>query len=139
MGILLSRSKLTTSRGSTECRSLPTLMACLCPFRWSNSKCPTRSNVMNSFRLINTAQLSKLRVFALAALLLVLGNQHLIAQVGGDNPTGVAGAFNGQVTTGCSYDAYTGNATRSVTDIAVAGAVGEYPLALMRTANSRRA
>ena len=38
---------------------------------------------------------------------------------------------------GCSYDPYTGNATRSITDIAVAGAVGEYPLALVRTANSR--
>ena len=51
---------------------------------------------MNSFRLNSVAQLSKLRVFALAALLVVLGNQHLNAQVGGDNPTGVAGAFNGQ-------------------------------------------
>src|SRR5439155_18691962 len=68
----------------------------------------------------------------------VLGNQHLNAQVGGDNPTGVAGAFNGQVTTGCSYDAYTGNATRSCTDLAVTS-VGAYPLALVRIANSRRA
>src|SRR6266487_616814 len=92
---------------------------------------------MNSFRFINIAQLSKLNVFALVALLLVLGKQHLNAQVGGDNPSGVAGAFNGQITTGCSYDAYTGNASRSVTDIAVAGGVGEYPLALVRTANSR--
>ena len=50
---------------------------------------------------------------------------------------GASGIFNGQVNTGCSYDPYTGNATRSITDIAVAGAVGEYPLALVRTANSR--
>lgn len=93
---------------------------------------------MDTFRLINIAQLSKLRVFALAALLLVLGNQRLNAQVGGDNPTGVAGAFNGQITTGCSYDGYTGNATRSCTDLAVTS-VGNYPLALVRSANSRRA
>ena len=61
----------------------------------------------------------------------------LHAQVGINNPTGASGIFNGQVNTGCSYDPYTGNATRSITDIAVAGAVGEYPLALVRTANSR--
>jgi RHS repeat-associated protein len=58
------------------------------------------------------------------------------ADVGADNPAGVAGSFNGQITTGCSYDAYTGNAMRSVTDISVVS-VGEYPLALVRTANSR--
>jgi hypothetical protein len=61
----------------------------------------------------------------------------LHAQVGNQNPAGASGAFNGQVHTGCSYDPFTGNATRSITDIAVAGAVGEYPLALVRTANSR--
>jgi RHS repeat-associated protein len=61
------------------------------------------------------------------------------AQVGNNNPGGVAGVFNGQITTGCSYDPYTGNATRAITDIAVAGAVGDYPLALVRTANSRSA
>ena len=47
-----------------------------------------------------------------------------------------SGIFNGQAG-GCGYDPYTGNATRSITDITVAGAVGEYPLALVRTANSR--
>jgi RHS repeat-associated protein len=61
----------------------------------------------------------------------------LHAQVGNNNPSGASGIFNGQVNTGCSYDPYTGNATRSITDIAVAGAVGEYPLALVRTSNSR--
>jgi hypothetical protein len=61
----------------------------------------------------------------------------LRAQIGNNNPSGASGVFNGQINTGCSYDAYTGNATRSITDIAVAGAVGEYPLALVRTANSR--
>ena len=56
---------------------------------------------------------------------------------GNDNPTGTAGEFNGQVTTGCSYDPYTGNAKRAVTDLVVAGGVGTYPLAFTRTANSR--
>jgi RHS repeat-associated protein len=59
------------------------------------------------------------------------------AQVGNDNPTGPAGIFNGNVTTACSYDPYTGNAKRSVTDLVVAGSVGSYPLAFTRTANSR--
>src|SRR6266542_3358057 len=109
-----------------------------CRFQWCNFKCPTRSNnAMKSLCLSNMAQPFNLRAFALGVFLLVLSSQHLRAQVGGDNPTGVTGAFNGQITTGCSYDAYTGNAIRSITDIAVAGAVGEYPLALVRTANSR--
>ncbi|MEY2508897.1 MAG: hypothetical protein QOH01_3226, partial [Verrucomicrobiota bacterium] len=60
-----------------------------------------------------------------------------LAQVGDDNPTGTSGRFNGNITTGCSYDPYTGNATRSVTDLAVAGAVGAYPLAFTRTMNTR--
>jgi RHS repeat-associated protein len=55
----------------------------------------------------------------------------------GDNPTGVAGFYNGDVNTAGSYDPYTGTATRSVTDIGVAGAVGAYPLAFTRTMNSR--
>src|SRR6476660_8281479 len=76
-------------------------------------------------------------VVALGALLLALSARGLHAQVGNNNPSGVSGIFNGQVNTGCSYDPYTGNATRSITDIIVAGAVGEYPLALVRTSNSR--
>ena len=35
------------------------------------------------------------------------------AQVGNENPTGPAGIFNGNVTTGCSYDPLTGNDDRS--------------------------
>jgi hypothetical protein len=45
------------------------------------------------------------------------------AEVGNNNPTGVSGTFNGNVTTGCSYDPYTGNAHRTITDIVVAGGV----------------
>jgi RHS repeat-associated protein len=61
----------------------------------------------------------------------------LQGQVGNDNPTGPGGAFNGNVTTGCSYDPYTSNSTRTITDISVAGAVGEYGLSYSRTWNSR--
>jgi RHS repeat-associated protein len=56
---------------------------------------------------------------------------------GNDNPTGVAGVFNGNSTTGCSYDPYTTNATRTIPDLTVAGAVGAYPLQWARTMNSR--
>ena len=69
-------------------------------------------------------------VVTLGALLFAIGTSDLSAQVGDNNPRGNSGIFNGQINTGCSYDPYTGNATRSITDIAVAGAVGEYPLAL---------
>ena len=61
----------------------------------------------------------------------------LFAQAGNDNPTGSAGDFNGDVTTGCRYDPYTGNAKRTVTDLAVAGGVGAYPLVFTRISNSR--
>src|SRR6266487_2832321 len=73
----------------------------------------------------------------LLTLLLFLPIAPLCAQVGNDNITGPAGIFNGNVTTAGSYDPYTGNAVRSVTDIVVAGAVGKYPLAFTRSANSR--
>src|SRR5262245_52832780 len=76
------------------------------------------------------------RALALSALFFAVCTHDLDAQVGDNNPTGVSGIFNGQAG-GCGYDPYTGNATRAITDIAVAGAVGEYPLALVRTANSR--
>src|SRR5947207_10353810 len=75
-------------------------------------------------------------VIALASIVL-LPISSIYADVGGDNPTGTSGQYNGNVTTGCSYDPYTGNATRSVTDLVVAGGVGSYPLAFTRTMNSR--
>ena len=61
----------------------------------------------------------------------------LYGQMGNDNPTGISGIYNGNVTTAGSYDPYTGNATRSVTDLVVPGAVGGYPLAFTRTMNTR--
>src|SRR3984893_1056297 len=56
---------------------------------------------------------------------------------GEDNPTGVTGIYNGNVTSGCSYDPYTENALRVVDDIVVPGCVGAYPLKWTRYNNSR--
>ena len=67
-------------------------------------------------------------------VLLPLARLHAQAD---DNPTGPAGIFNGNITTGCSYDPYTGNAMRVVTDIVASGAVGDHPLAFTRIANTR--
>jgi hypothetical protein len=60
------------------------------------------------------------------------------AQVGNNNPTGPAGMFNGNIDTACSYDPFTGNGMRGITDIVVTGGVGSYPLAFTRVSNSRQ-
>src|SRR5712692_9010661 len=60
----------------------------------------------------------------------------LSVEQGDDNPTGVAGIFNGQITTAGSYDPCTGNAMRSVDDIVVPGSIGAYPLKWTRYFNS---
>lgn len=67
-----------------------------------------------------------------------LFNAHAQSNNGSDNPTGPAGMFNGNITTAGNYDPLTGNAMRSVTDLVVAGSVGDYPLAFTRTSNSRQ-
>src|SRR5437016_9321081 len=59
------------------------------------------------------------------------------ADDGGYNPTGVSGIFNGNITTGCSYDPYTRNPRREITDIVVPGSVGAYPLKFTRVYNGR--
>jgi RHS repeat-associated protein len=72
-----------------------------------------------------------------AVIGLIMLNVIARAQVGDNNPTGPAGQFNGNVNTACSYDPYTANATRSITDLVVSGSVGSYPLAFTRTMTSR--
>ncbi|MEY2494243.1 MAG: hypothetical protein QOJ45_735, partial [Verrucomicrobiota bacterium] len=52
------------------------------------------------------------------------------------NPEGNTGALKAQVTTGGSYDAHSGNATRSVNDLHVPGALGVYGLDFTRYWNS---
>src|SRR5438034_75526 len=44
--------------------------------------------------------------------------------LGSDNPRGVTGEYNGSITTGGSYDPYTGNAKRFIDDLTVTGSVG---------------
>jgi YD repeat-containing protein len=101
------------------------------------SKFPKSESTRERKARFSTRNAQRHRMVILGALILALGVQGLHAQVGSNNPTGVSGIFNGNITTGCSYDPYTGNATRSITDIAVSAAVGQYPLALVRTYNSR--
>src|SRR5439155_8316600 len=60
-----------------------------------------------------------------------------VATFGNDNPTGVTGEFNGSVTTGGSYDPYTGNGKRFIDDLTVTGSVGAYPLKWTRILNTR--
>ena len=57
--------------------------------------------------------------------------------IGNDNPTGVTGEYNGSVTTGGSYDPYTGNAKRFIDDLTVTGSIGDYPLKWTRILNTR--
>src|SRR5438067_2311457 len=67
----------------------------------------------------------------------LLASSRLAAQVGNDNPTGPSGIFNGEITTAGTYDPYTGNISRTITDISVAGTVGTNPLAFSRIYRSR--
>src|SRR5947208_17164469 len=53
-----------------------------------------------------------------------------------ENPEGNTGALKAQVTTGASYDAHSGNATRIVSDLHVPGALGVYGLDFTRYWNS---
>src|SRR6266487_6714444 len=74
-----------------------------------------------------------------AGLLSLVSIQPLQAQVGSSNPNGPAGDFGPKITTGCSYDPFTANASRRIMDISIAGAVGDIPLALTRIYSSRGA
>ena len=53
-----------------------------------------------------------------------------------ENPEGNTGALKAQITTGGSYDAHSGNATRSVNDLHAPGALGAYGLDFTRYWNS---
>ncbi|HEY2711467.1 MAG TPA: hypothetical protein VGI60_03055 [Chthoniobacterales bacterium] len=95
-------------------------------------------NPLLYFFALIAAKCPLLRRIAPAVLALSLIPLQTFGQ-GNDNPTGVAGMFNGNSSTGCSYDPYTANATRTIPDLTVAGAVGAYPLRWARTMNSRAA
>lgn len=80
---------------------------------------------------------SKVILQLLLPLTFLVSFSEVRGQAAGNNPTGPAGMFNGNSYTGCSYDPYTANATRTVTDITLAGGGGAYPLQWSRTMNSR--
>ncbi|MBA3608897.1 MAG: RHS repeat protein, partial [Chthoniobacterales bacterium] len=92
-------------------------------------------NMLHQPGTASWARLAKLLLLITGASLLPLGE--LRAQAGNDNPTGPSGQFNGNITSGGSYDPYTGNVTRTITDLVVAGVVGEYGLSYARSWNSR--
>jgi RHS repeat-associated protein len=81
-----------------------------------------------------------------ACLILAIGIVHVRGQAptpppppGSDpsvDPTGDAGALKTRVETGCGYDPHSGNASRSITDLHVPGAVGVYGLDFVRHWNS---
>jgi hypothetical protein len=50
----------------------------------------------------------------------------------------VTGIFNGNVTTGCSYDPLSHSVHRAIDDIVVPGSIGKYPLKMTRYYNSRQ-
>lgn len=66
----------------------------------------------------------------------LIGSSHALGQGAGDTPTGPAGGYGGSITTGGgSFDPYERNATRSITDIVVPGAV--VPFTYTRIWNSQ--
>src|SRR5437588_792652 len=78
----------------------------------------------------------KTKLIFTTVILLFVVQVRLFSETGDDNPTGVAGSFNGEITTSGMYDGYTGNAKRVVDDIVVPGSVGAYPLKWTRYFNS---
>src|ERR1700687_5883717 len=78
----------------------------------------------------------KLRLFLVFIGVAAFTQPVFSVEQGDDNPTGVTGIYNGQITTAGNYDPYTGNAMRVVDDIVVPGSVGAYPLKWTRYFNS---
>jgi hypothetical protein len=74
---------------------------------------------------------------SLTAFGCILLAQHIFAAARNDAPLGPAGGYNGSITTGGSYDPYTGNAKRFVDDLVVTGSLGAYPLKWTRALNTR--
>ena len=77
-------------------------------------------------------------VQAIAAAVLFTLTTMAHAQESQANPNGDAGALKEMVETGGGYSPHSGNASRSVTDLEVRGAVGQYGLDFTRTWNSTK-
>ena len=78
------------------------------------------------------------RIAILFAIAIVFHTAVLAQGNNYEGPVGVTGIFNGNVTTGCSYDPLTQSAHRVIDDIVVPGSIGKYPLKMTRYYNSRQ-
>jgi hypothetical protein len=88
---------------------------------------------IRSYSAVCSPRIPLLRLGILLCGLVV--TSHLLAQ-GESNPTGATGGFSGSIATaGGSFDPYERNASRSITDIVVPGAV--IPFTYTRIWNSR--
>jgi len=69
----------------------------------------------------------------LCGFLLAFAVPRICAQYVDDhNPVGVAGTFEGVVTTGCGYNVLNHGTSRAIDDIVVPGSIGKYPLKMTR-------
>ncbi|MFZ0917204.1 MAG: DUF6531 domain-containing protein, partial [Candidatus Udaeobacter sp.] len=74
----------------------------------------------------------------LCGFLLAFAAPRICAQYVDDhNPAGVAGTFEGVVTTGCAYNVLSHGTSRAIDDIVVPGSIGKYPLKMTRYYTSR--
>jgi hypothetical protein len=136
--LLISSKKMLASllsvllKGHPPLRIFPSLNAGLLNFRHA-------ATGLISFASVQFA--APIRLFAVAAVfslfLLLSAGQGVGATLGDDNPNGVAGDYNGSVTTAGHIDPLTGNAKRVIDDITVPGSVGAYPLKWSRYLNTR--
>ena len=93
------------------------------------------TNATDNFMTSITAA-SRIAIFFAIAFMFAMA---LFAQgTNYEGPVGVTGIFNGNITTGCSYDPLTHSAHRAIDDIVVPGSIGKYPLKMTRYYNSRQ-
>ena len=89
---------------------------------------------LSRFALFRSLRLFEVRILIVCAGF--IGPPEALGQ--GDTPTGLAGGYGGSITTGAgSFDPYERNATRTITDIVVPGAV--VPFTYTRIWNSQGA
>ena len=134
-----SSVRLACARGE----NMKKIISCLssCCFRRPTqpaSRSPKNPNNLSSILLPLRSTYVAQSLFAVVLFLFPLAASPLFAQgTYYDGPVSVTGIFNGNVTTGCSYDPLTHSAHRVIDDIVVPGSIGKYPLKMTRYYNSR--
>ena len=85
--------------------------------------------------------MKKLLILLASLVLILTPFPRLFGQTSGEplntTPVGVSGVFNGNITTGCSFDPWTYNFRREVVDLDIPGCVSAYGLKFVRTYNSK--